>query len=308
MLVLNAILHIFQGSVGAGGLGASLFGSGLSGAGPLGSKNLIFIVGKLCLLSAVLLAHGIGDTLRIAHKFSISSSISEPTTDTTVNALSTSLQAFAIIKQRNIFGVKAITKTTSRSTPKPVTPLKLRLVGTQIPSVGRPFAIVEDTKKKKQDVFELNEMIFDQAKLIAVDKESIQIERNGKVEMLLMEDGVRTRSTGVSSNSGQTEFTIAEADLSEALSNLPRLLSQARAVPYFRDGKSIGMRLFAIRRGSLYEKLGLKNGDIILSVNDNSLSDPTQALKLFEELKSKRSINLQLERSGKTSALHYSIR
>ena len=44
-------------------------------------------------------------------------------------------------------------------------------------------------------------------------------------------------------------------------------------------GQSIGMRLFAIRTGSLYEKLGLKNGDIILAVNENSLSDPAQAFE-----------------------------
>ena len=68
------------------------------------------------------------------------------------------------------------------------------------------------------------------------------------------------------------------------------------------------MRLFAIRRDSLYEKLGLKNGDILTAVNENNLSDPSQALKIFEQLKNERSINVKLERNGENKDLHYAIR
>ena len=273
----------------------------------LNPQTAIFVIGKLCLVAAVLLLHGIGDNLRKSEKFEVSVSLPANISDSDTKNKNVSQSAFAVVANRNIFGSTANNEPV-KSTPKPVTPLKLRLVGTQVPSSGRPYAIVEDTKMKTQDVFELNEMIFEQAKLVAVEAESIQIERNGKIEMLLMEDGPRAPGSGISSNPDQTEFTVAESELSNALANLPRLLSQARAVPYFRDGKSIGMRLFAVRRGSLYEKLGLKNGDIVLSVNENSLNDPTQALKLFEELKTQRSINVELERGGQTSSLRYSIR
>ena len=273
----------------------------------LNPQTAIFVLGKLCLVAAVLLLHGIGDNLRKAQKFEVSVAMPSTNSNLDTENKNVSQKAFAVVASRNIFG-SSTNSAPVKSAPKPVTPLKLRLVGTQVPSSGRPYAIVEDTKKKTQDVFELNEMIFEQAKLVAVEAESIQIERNGKIEMLLMEDGPKAPGSGISSNSDQTEFTVAESELSDALANLPRLLSQARAVPYFRDGKSIGMRLFAVRRGSLYEKLGLKNGDIVLSVNQNSLNDPTQALKLFEELKTQRSINVELERGGKTSSLRYSIR
>ena len=58
----------------------------------------------------------------------------------------------------------------------------------------------------------------------------------------------------------------------------------------------------------MYEKLGLKNGDIVKSINENNLSDPSQALKLFEQLKSERSIGVKLERDGAPRELKYSIR
>jgi general secretion pathway protein C len=117
-----------------------------------------------------------------------------------------------------------------------------------------------------------------------------------------------TAEESTEEDNDQTDYTVAEAELSDALANLPLLLSQARAVPYFRNGQSIGMRLFAIRSGSLYEKLGMKNGDIITAVNENSLSDPTQALRLFEQLKNERSIKVKMERNNVSREVNYTIR
>jgi general secretion pathway protein C len=68
------------------------------------------------------------------------------------------------------------------------------------------------------------------------------------------------------------------------------------------------LRLFAIKTGSLYEKVGLRNGDILKSINGNSLGDISQALKLFEKLKEERSITLLLERAKKEREFRYTIR
>jgi len=154
-------------------------------------------------------------------------------------------------------------------------------------------------------------MVFNQAKLLQVTAESVKISHNGKTETLMLEEGTPGGGDGIASveaSGDQTEFSIAETELNDAMANLPVLLSQARAVPYFKNGQSVGMRLFAIRRDSLYEKLGLKNGDILKSVNDNSLTDPSQALKIFEQLKNERSISVRVERNGTETSLRYDIR
>lgn len=273
-------------------------------------RGAVFIIGKICLVLAVGFAHAIGDNLRRSEL----RTVPEGTTNvdgTANNDLGkTDIAAYKVISKRNIFGEKPRVEDKTPEPEQPKTKLKLRLVGTNMSSRGAPFAIVEDISKKKQDVFELNEKIFKQAKLVEVLAESIKIEHGGKIEVLEMAaaKGGKSKDEKITSNDDGTEFSVAEEELSNALANLPRLLSQARAVPYFRNGKSIGMRLFAIRRGSLYEKLGMKNGDIILSVNDNSVNDPAQALKIFEKLKTERSINVELERNGQSSGLRYSIR
>ena len=286
------------------------FSGSQSLSGQLSVERGVNLFGKVCLVAAVGLAHAIGQKLFDAETRSVPHINIDPVVIDTGPQQKVELTAYNIINDRNIFGKKV-------STEKPVAPTKtetkseltLRLVGTNVSSSGAPFAIIENTTKKDQDVFELNETIFDQAKLVEVAAESVKIDHNGQVETLFLED---TPAGGegetASASGGQTDFSVSEQELTDALANLPRLLSQARAVPYFRNGQSVGMRLFAIRQGSLYEKLGLKNGDIIRSVNNANVGDPAQALKLFEQLKDERSIGVELERNGEATKLNYSIR
>lgn len=223
---------------------------------------------------------------------------------------------YSAITQRNVFGEIALPQVKATPIPtageKPRTTLALELIGIFIPTTKgeRPYAIVENKKKNEQDVFSLNEMIFGEAKLVAVHPDRIDIERDGQVEVLTLDENaiVPVAGDGGVATVTQNEFVVEEAEVDKALENLPLLLQQARAVPYFRDGKADGLRLFAIRPDSLFAKIGLKNGDILKTVNAKSMADPSQALKLFEELKDERSITLVLERNRVTQEFKYEIR
>jgi len=281
------------------------------------AKGAVSVVGYACLLLCGLFALMIGMLL---NRFVTGSGLSAPNIAQVQNiGVGTQggkipLGNFSVINRRNIFGKAPSPKPEKGPEPVKKTALKLRLVGTNTAVNNRKFAIIENAKNKEQDIFKIGEEIFDtSAKVEEVLADSVKLRRGGELETLKIEDGVSSSSSSdsessIEANADNTEFSVDEGELNEALANLPRLLSQARAVPFFRNGKSIGMRLFAIRRGSLYEKLGLKNGDIVLSVNDNSLSDPSQALKLFEELKNERSIGVVVERNGGQQDLSYSIK
>lgn len=274
----------------------------------------VFVFGKVCLVIMIFAAFDVGITIRDA-RGNRPEALTLPSEEApSPEKQRKDLETYAIITNRNIFGAEP--EEQGGPAEAPITTLKLRLVGTYIQKGRAPFAIVEDTAKKEQGVFEKGQSIFNQAKLEDVFAESVRISYNNKVETLVMEEGSASGGSGrgtakagdsITSSEDGTEFAVSETELNNAMANLPRLLSQARAVPYFKNGQSIGMRLFAIRKGSLYEKLGLKNGDIIKSVNDNSLTDPSQALKIFEELKSERSISVVLERKGAERSMNYEI-
>ncbi len=215
-----------------------------------------------------------------------------------------------LISQKNVFGTLGRVPVVVQPTPPPQTPLSLTLIGTFLTKGQEPYAIIEDKKKQTQDVFSLDQSIFGQATLKQILEDHVEIERDNKREILKLDDlgsSAPTAGSGVSSL-GSDEFVVEEAELDKGLENLPLLLTQARAVPYFKEGRSIGLRLFAIKNGSLYEKIGLKNGDILKSINGNSLGDISQALKLFEQLKQERTINLSLEREKQDRDFKYTIR
>ncbi len=102
------------------------------------------------------------------------------------------------------------------------------------------------------------------------------------------------------------EGKISAAELERARGDSARTQSQARGVPYFRNGKQIGIRLFALRTDSIFERMGIKNGDIILSINGTELTDKDK-LNFFMLLvpdKKTNSIDLTLERNSEIVKIH----
>jgi general secretion pathway protein C len=212
---------------------------------------------------------------------------------------------------RNVFGPFTTRQApaTPATTVKPAPVIPLDLIGTFIADNTAPYAIIEDRNKKSQEIFMKGESIFGSAKLITINSDSVVIDRNGQQETLTIDlIGKRGGEGGGTASGGENEFVVSEADIDQALNNLPLLLTQARAVPYFKDGQAVGLRMFAIRSGSLFEKIGIRNGDILKGINGSSLGDLSQAMKLFERLKSERNLNLTLERDRQEREFRYSIR
>lgn len=273
---------------------------------------------QLCAISAVILALGVlaysGATETLSRK-SLDSELAAKVAAIKANTATSGTPVFntthdwKLVSDFTSFGPlgKAAPSAPSAA-PAPKSPLMLALAGTFIAAGQEPYAIIEDKKKQSQEMFLLEQSVFGQAVLKKIMEDRVEVERNGRIEVLKLDDfgGGDSGQDGISSEGD--DFVVDEAELDKGLENLPMLLTQARAVPYFKDGRSIGLRLFAIKTGSLYEKVGLKNGDILKSINGNGLGDISQAMKLFEQLKQERSITLTLERDKQEREFRYTIR
>ena len=105
-----------------------------------------------------------------------------------------------------------------------------------------------------------------------------------------------------------TQFNIARSEVDRALSDLNNILTQARAVPNFENGAPAGYKLFQIVPGSIYDKLGLQNGDVIAGLNGSPVNDPGKAFEMLTELKTANHLELQIKRDGKSTGFTYDIR
>ncbi len=90
--------------------------------------------------------------------------------------------------------------------------------------------------------------------------------------------------------------------------NINDILMQARVVPCLKQGKTTGLQISRISPGSIYEKIGLQTGDVIMRINSRNLENPAGFLKLYQDLKGKKNISVDLYRHGQQLTLNYDIR
>jgi len=198
-----------------------------------------------------------------------------------------------------------------------VSDLKAKLIGTA-PGAGMDsYAIIEDDSNKSQLLYRVGDTLQGRT-LTRVEwgkvflkgprgEETLQIiEPSGKAAPAAPALGVQA-GNGIQARS-DTDFVIDRAEVDKQMENLNQLFTQVRAVPHFQDGKAAGFRLFAIRQDSIFEKLGLKNGDVVTGINGNELTDPARAMSLIQELRNEGHISVDVMRNRQPSSLKYEIR
>lgn len=96
--------------------------------------------------------------------------------------------------------------------------------------------------------------------------------------------------------------------IDKVLVNTSALARSARIVPSRQDHRPNGFKVYAIAPGSLCAKLGLRDGDLLKTINGLELATPDKTLEAYGKLKPASHLTLRLERRGKDMTLEYQIR
>lgn len=201
-------------------------------------------------------------------------------------------------------------------------PSNLKLLGTGGAGAAG-YAIVEKKSGKEQIVVGIGDEI-DGAELKEIGWRRAILTRDDSEELLVVPADMAveaakktaTKAAGATNSVrdenirelGDDRWMIASAEVDDQLNNLSSLFTQMRAVPNMTDGVANGFRIFAIRRNSLFQKLGLKNNDVVQRVNGMDLNDPARALGLLEEMKGENQLSVDVLRGGEPRTLTYEIR
>lgn len=102
----------------------------------------------------------------------------------------------------------------------------------------------------------------------------------------------------ISCDSDFTSCTVDKKFVEKLLANPAQLTKQARIVPAVRDGETKGYKFYGIRPGSLPKLLGMKNGDLLTSVNGHQLESLDQAMELYTKLRRASHLSVTIERKG----------
>lgn len=82
--------------------------------------------------------------------------------------------------------------------------------------------------------------------------------------------------------------TIPRTEIEKLAEHPDELYTATRAVPYFKDGQAKGFKILSVKAETFFDKLGIKRGDILLSINGRLL-DLKSGFDTFALLKTRMS-------------------
>jgi general secretion pathway protein C len=245
-------------------------------------------------------------------------------------------EKYSPITERNIFnpaergmkliplqGKKAAGLTEEGLKSGPISPEgSYLLVGTITGPRGYSWAILQEKTSRKQQIYRIQGDI-DGGKILSVSRNQIQIERQGRKEILTLseeEGGRRTpvkaaTSAATSPSKGEevkkmsaNRYLVNREDVSAAVGDVNKFMTQARLKPHFEMGNPVGYSVSEIIPGSLMEKLGLKNNDVVKKVNGMVITKPEEIMQAYAQLQRDANIEVEIERGGRSEILRYDIR
>jgi len=192
---------------------------------------------------------------------------------------------------------------------------KLRLLGVVLGSDRGVFAIVEELATKRQVLYRLHDQIPDLGEVSAIRRDGLVI-RSGDQEELLELSTIDKPATPVMTAGSPAspapgvplKKVIDRREVEAAMADLPKLLTQARAVPFMVNGTPSGYRMDYIAPASFYEKIGIQQGDVLQRVNGVDVRDPSTMLSLFQQLKNERTVKVDMVRNNQKTTMTFDLR
>jgi general secretion pathway protein C len=236
---------------------------------------------------------------------------------------SSPLDDFRAIADRNIFG--SLQKTSLEQGTEEIealepTSLKIALLGTVTGNDKYAFAVIEESDKRAQGLYKVGDSV-QEAVVKRILRGKVVLRVGDKDEVLTMEESSSskketpppTKETSLrrftSRPTGrESSIVVNRKDLQKSLQNMNELLTQVRIRPHFKDGRADGLSITRITRGSIFAKLGLRNGDIVQGINGRSITSPDDVLALYEQLNSGTPMSLEITRRNQQRTINYRFR
>ncbi|MGB5623989.1 MAG: hypothetical protein WBN65_15985 [Gammaproteobacteria bacterium] len=185
----------------------------------------------------------------------------------------------------------------------------LRLVGTMMmeTGVGEPSHAVFETDDHRQLIVDLGEEIGG-CLLVDVGARQVQMDCAEGGVLLVLRSKLRAASQDLPSAPPRYDISLPLADFERAVGDRQRLVSQISLEPSVHDGYLQGYRVAWLLPGGDFHRLGLQDGDVILSLNGVAASDPGTFMQTINALRGQPNFDLLVERSGQPVAYSYTLR
>ena len=275
----------------------------------------------LALLCFIVLAKLTADlfSYRLAHTFPTTVRKASPPQQP---AASEDLMSFAPVLERGLFGAATQGKLTpvlqsAATTGAPATSQSdLLLLGTAVGSFRETFALIQKASTKEERVFRLGDRVYDLGPLMLVRKDMAEIQAGGERIKLMTPTATgadaaqqsAAQPNVLATSVGAGSYVVDQRALNASLDNIGQAMTDARLLPSLKEGKVEGFRASEVKPAGIFGMVGIKNGDVLLRINDFPIDSPDKAIQSFVSLKGQSRIKLDMIRNGQPVTLNYDIR
>jgi general secretion pathway protein C len=191
----------------------------------------------------------------------------------------------------------------------------IRLKGVYAVDGDTPSVAVVNTGGKRDLAVRLGEEVEKGVSLVSVHPDYIEISRNGASERIELEKrvAVQTAARGNTArvrgfrlnvaSSAPNSFSLSRSELNTTLQDPSQLTYTGRIGTHAQGG----VRMDSAPAGSLPDKLGLKEGDVIKSINGQTVNSPGDLARLYGQFSSITNVRVEILRNGNPLVLTFQI-
>lgn len=188
------------------------------------------------------------------------------------------------------------------------TRLALTLKGTMAGTDERLTRAIIADNRNEEKVYTIGDTVVSGATLHAVYRDQVVLNRNGNLESLKLPKDLPVSSAPVRRQPTTRRTAAAPTDQGTSVQaaltqNASKLADVIRPTPYFVGGQQQGYRVYPGRNRQQFAALGLRPGDLIKDIDGAALTDPQQAMQIFQNLGSAQQVSVTVERNGQSQVL-----
>ena len=196
--------------------------------------------------------------------------------------------------------------------------LGLALSGTISGSPAVARALIKDLKTGVLDLYKIDQTVAG-ARIESIEENAVVLNCDGQrmvLKLTIASSGSNNNNRLPSLKTINQISNVAKADLSakKAINNtqtkigyVEEVLNNAVIEPYSANGRIEGLQITGLENLGIAKNLGLKNKDVIRSVNGHRLTNKQKAYQVFKKAKSQPAIDIELLRDNNTKKLSFTM-
>ena len=178
----------------------------------------------------------------------------------------------------------------------------LQLLATWLePDSAKSVAVIKDADSQALNVYRIGNSIAGY-QIVKIMRASVVLLKDGKTICLDFPAGSVAQPILVIS---EAERVVDRLAMRKKIPDLNEAWKKVLPLPYISSGKVIGVKIAKIIDKELANQAGIKEGDIVTSINNQRIDSLQKALQVYDSVRNEEKVIMQIQRGKETKNLVY---